>query len=194
MKTLKLAAALALGLLFGLMTIPQANATGPWTGCGLAGAAGLIHGGFDAGGGIDVGAKGEKLDIAALCDLQMDRVVIGGFVEYGRVFGDLHDFGIDADWTVGARAGLLVTPNTLFYGHGDWTRVQASGLTFNGWKAGLGTEMKLPTTAPLFIDVRYSHGWYDNVASSGINASSDEVRVGLTWKFMSTPVAVAPLK
>lgn len=193
MKTLKLAAGLALGLLFGLMTSPQANATGPWSGCGLGAHAAYVAGELTAGGPVGLGSTGQAIGASVLCDLQMDRVVIGAFADYDHFWGDLKTVGIQNDWTIGARAGLLVTPNTLLYGHAGWSQLDVTGAKFNGWNFGAGTEMRLPTTAPLFVDLRYTHYEFAGVGP-GIDAKGDAFRVGMVWKFLPAGVAAAPLK
>lgn len=187
------ALALAVSLVFVLAVTAKAEDHKGWQGCYVGGFGAAVHGAADLGGGFDLGAKGQMLGGTLGCDVLIGpRFVAGGFTEYGRMFGDLHkNIGVDNDWTVGARAGLLINSSTLLYGHGDWSRIDTSGPHFDGWKAGAGVEMKLPAYPQWSLDLRYSHGWYDNVASSGVNVTSDSVRLGLTWKFgAATPVSL----
>lgn len=175
-----------------VITVPARAAEPGWSGCGLG-----IHGGVGALSG-DMGAGsstvyGQTLGGSVLCDVQMGSIVAGGFVEYDRLFGAAFNQGVKTDMTMGARGGVLIQPTTLLYVHGGraWYETSIAG-TFQGWKLGAGGEIRLPTTAPMFMDIRYTHHFVDDQS----DLSADSVRVGLTLKFGAAlaPLSGAPLK
>ena len=158
--------------------------TSGWTGCGLGLHVSRVNADVDLGP-INIGANGHTAGVSALCDVAFDRLVLGVFVDYDRMWGDLEAI-VNSDLTVGGRAGVLVTQAALFYAHAGWSRVDlAGGSDLDGYKVGIGVEVKIPS-APVSLDLRYTHGMYDNVMGSGLDASSDSVRLGLVYRFFAT--------
>ena len=167
-----------------------------FSGCGLGIYGGLVQANGDVGGGMHVGTRGQEIGGTALCDLQMGRFLVGAFVDYSKPFGSIFDLGLRQDFTAGGRVGFVITPMTMVYVHGGraWWETSTVG-NYQGYKVGLGTELRLPTTTPLFLDARYTHATVDNTGPLKVDA--DEVRVGLTFKFgagMINMPAPAPLK
>jgi outer membrane immunogenic protein len=137
------------------------------------------------GSPIGIASDGQSAGVAGGCDYQIDKMVVGGEVSYAWMFGSLSDIGVDTDLTVTGRAGYLITPETLLYGHGGWTRVSGTGFDIDGYKAGLGGEFRLPGSQ-MYLDARWTHAWMnegDVGAPSALNIASDEFRLGLKIKF-----------
>ena len=156
-----------------------------WTGCGVGLHGSRVNAEADFGAPINIGANGYSAGVSALCDLAFDRLVLGVFVDWDKVWGDLHTIGVNSILTVGGRAGVLVTQATLLYAHAGWNRVDLSGGSdINGYSLGLGSEVKLQGT-PVALDMRWTHREFADVMGSGIDASSDEFRLGLTYKFFA---------
>ena len=159
----------------------KARAGDLWNGCGLNAHGSIMAVNADVGSGFFVGTNGQTLGASALCDVQMGKTVVGGFVEYDRFFGNAYDVGLRSDLTVGARAGYLFQPTTLLYVHGGRAWYETTGPSYQGWKLGVGSELRLPTVQPLFLDVRYTHHMVEN--TGGVDVTGDSLRVGLTLKF-----------
>lgn len=166
------------------------------TSCGVGVAGGREVGLVGLGGGIGLGSSGGTVGVTARCDLMLQNgLVVGARAGYSWFENDLKTIGLNTDLTLGARAGVLALPKVLMYGHVDWSQIDTSGGSkVNGWKFGPGIETRLNTAAPLYLSAEYSYGRYDNVIGSGLNARSDDVRLGLTWKFEATEAKAAPLK
>lgn len=185
MKRMVMAALALLGLLVGTPAMAQ-------TGCGIGVSAGYMMGAVDFGAPVNIGAQGQKVGVMGACDLKMGPAVVGAFGGYEWVLGDMKSIGINHEFNLGARAGLLVQPGTLAYGHVTWARLSTNAGNVDGWKVGPGIEFAVPNT-PLAIDLRHSYGMYDDVLNTGLNARTHEVRVGLTYRF-SAGSGWAPVK
>ena len=164
--------------------LPTIN-SGTWTGCGVGIGASFLDGEISGfGGPINVGSDGQMLDGRFLCDLQVGSFVIGGNVDYGKVFGDLETIGADTAWAVGGRVGPLVNANTLLFVSGGWSRLDTSAGALDGWYLGGGIETKLPNS-PLYLVLEYQHRTYDLTdigGPSGLDASVDVIRAGVNIK------------
>ena len=180
-----------------VMTTP-AKADKSWTGC-FAGVFGgyVTASAMPDGSPIGLASNGQSAGVAGGCDFQFDKMVVGGEVSYAWMFGNLSDIGVDTDLTITGRAGYLITPDTLLYGHGGWTRMEGTGFSIDGYKAGIGGEFRLPGSA-MFLDARWTHAFMnegDIGAPSTINIGSDEFRIGLKIKFgVGAEAAAAPAK
>ncbi len=177
------ATAVVLGLL--TMAIFSAPAAKAWTGCAFGGFGTHVAGlAVDSGDPYGYGANGQVMGVLVGCDIKFNqKFVAGAEVAYGWVSGDLGTLGIDTDLTITGRAGWLVTPAALLYGHGGWARLEGGGDHINGYKFGAGAELKVPEN-PIYIDLRYSRGIWDVPGiPSTVDVTSDEFRVGLKFKF-----------
>lgn len=178
-------------LLFGFLSVMVAIAiTGAfttkakaWSGCSI-GAFGSHLSGTAIPDAIPVGlgSTGQTAGLSAGCDIVLDKqFVVGAEASYSWMFGNLNDLGVDTDLSLTARAGYLFTPTVLPYIHGGWSRVEGSGGHIDGYKFGLGAEMKL-ASSPMYLDMRWSHGIWDIPGASGLDVTTDEFRLGLKIK------------
>jgi len=202
--TATLAAALAVALA-GLAPLSSAHAGG-WTGC-YAGA----HGGYAVGaseiaiGGVasldGISSEGAEGGPLIGCDLQTtDRIVFGAFADYAfrsvdtkLTLGGASAFvGLEDAWSVGVRAGWLVSPQTLVYGlavyqHTDFDDA-GSGLIsdLSGFGGGAGIETEILPGLALRGEYRYVA--YDDESIAGVatlDTDEHQVRAGLVWRFVS---------
>jgi hypothetical protein len=166
-----------------LPDIPGVTAKGGWTGCGVGvSGAGVI--GQLSVDTFPIGASsdGGLASVLLACDVQAGQMVFGGAVEYGWFFGDLNDIGADTDLTIRGRAGFLIAPNTLLFGHAGWSRIETTGAgSIDGWKFGPGVSIKLPNSSA-FLDFRYDYGVWDS-PFGGADLTSHAGVVSLTFKF-----------
>ncbi len=123
---------------------------------------GLLYGGgigFDfAAGGAVLGVEGEITESTA----RSERVPFTSTFGFGRV-------SAGRDIYVGARAGILATPNTLLYVKGGYTNAKLNvlagntttttdtGFKLDGWRAGVGAERALSGNTFAKIEYRYSN-------------------------------------
>jgi outer membrane immunogenic protein len=111
-----------------------------------------------------LGADGGVLGVLGGCDLQMGQVVVGGFANYD--WHQDHDVtltlgtkswssGIDEQWAVGGRAGVLVGPS-LVYGIAGYTEAKLDIGDHTGWVYGAGVELPLGNGFSLRGEYTYS--------------------------------------
>jgi outer membrane immunogenic protein len=173
------------------------NWTGPHIGIGVAASsASVTHANADDrvnyfAGYVD-GGKGTSLTGVVGYDFRIaPTAVVGIFADYdakgSRV--EWHDFGAGSPltgrfnqsgtWSIGGRLGLLVTPSTLLYATGGWSRTnfdqvdllfqfgaggvpggvanrQIPSQRFSGAFVGGGIESQLGAGASLRLEYRYS--------------------------------------
>ena len=146
--------------------------------------------GVDAALGLDaLGSRGAGFTVGLGVDRQYDdKFVFGAFVDYtrhsnefeiglnvaGLVSGSL-SYEIEDEWSIGARAGYLVTPSTLMFTSVGYSRLSLSDTviqgslgggpagsfvladngTFGGVFIGSGIEMKLSDRLSLKGEYRY---------------------------------------
>jgi outer membrane immunogenic protein len=146
----------------------------------------VLGAGGAAGAALDVnGLAGANLGLTATAgfDVQvLPLFVIGAFVDYDWSHQDTTltvntlpglftatSARLDGGWTIGGRAGFLVTPDVLFYGLGGFTRarldnwglattgfsLQEPTLTLNGYSVGAGIEYRLASNVSLRGEYRY---------------------------------------
>jgi hypothetical protein len=138
------------------------------SGSSIAGPVSALGSGTFSGCGIGVGwgyvpnIGGHIGSVQAGCDVQAGQVVFGGQAEYGMAFGDLGDAGLDSDLTLRGRAGFVVAPNTLLFGHAGWARLEGGGLSTDGWKFGPGVSINFPNSR-VFLEGRYDYGTWDDM-------------------------------
>lgn len=175
-----------------LLRPSDAKAAGPWTGCGLGISGQLLQGTASVGGPVFIGADGQAVTGSAFCDWQQGSApfVIGLFADYSRIFGDLKTIGATYDWSVGGRAGILVTNDALLYAHGEWLRVSGSSIpNVDGIGVGAGLEVKLPSAPNVSVDMRYTHDFMDNKTfGPSVDVRGDSIRLGLNFKLGAGPV------
>ncbi len=131
--------------------------------------------------GYDITRPGSSVDIDNADDLDqsIEDITYGvgvGYVEAGR------------DLYVGARAGILATPNTLVYAKGGYTNAQfdllatdnstdtETDLDLDGWRAGAGVEHALSEN--LFVKGEYRYSNYEEgevEAPSGLESDRFDV-------------------
>ena len=169
-----------------------------WTGCYAGASLGYSAGHHNAGldmtgvGSVDVdglSTQGMVVSPHIGCDLQLDRVVVGGFADYswhndsefsitadipGLFTGDVAKTAIDHEWSVGGRAGFLVNDDLLAYGLVAYSKMSMDDLTglggtpieysyeireMTGWALGGGLEASLGNG--WFLKGEYRYTMYD---------------------------------
>jgi outer membrane immunogenic protein len=160
-------------------------------------------------GGAYVGGQfGYGIDIIGVEDLQggaaLEGILGGGKLGYdfarGRflfgLYGEYNwtdiNIGEEAvfenEWTIAARAGLIVAPRTMVYGLVGWTNAtlaEAGGgesIDLDGIKAGGGVELAL--TGNIFANLEVTRTWYDlpEDAGDGITLEDTRAMAGLKIK------------
>ncbi len=133
---------------------------------------GLVNIGVD-----DVGTSGFGASLRIGADYQVNNwLVVGAFANVdwsqvetkfslgaGGAGASLDLLGIDHAWTIGARAGLLVTPDTLSYLLIGYTEVAFSDITF----AGLLPAFKVPDGHGVVVGSGFEHRLTSNVSLTG---------------------------
>ena len=168
---------------------------GGWAGC-----YGGVGGNYaaDVAGGV-LGADGPGVSILAGCDMQAQKLVFGGWAEYGW---DWRQFaGVDLDvkgWAAGARAGYIVVPGALAYGLVGWTQQDLSlsgvgSMDADGWLVGGGAEFDLGSGFFGRAEYRYTRLDLD-IADDNVQSG----RLALIYKFdflgNNAPAFGTPLK
>jgi len=171
--------------------------TGFYVGAGVGVGIGTTE--FSNGVNVDFSVRGAQGILSGGYDAQVSpNVVLGVLVDYafGDVDGDLGGATatISNQWSIGGRAGFLVTPKSLWYVNAGWTRadfdLSAPGIGFskslNGFFVGGGVEQALTRDVSLKLEYRFSdyEDVSDNViAGANIDNSVHSVRLGVNWKF-----------
>lgn len=112
-------------------------------------------------------------------DFQLGRFVAGPFADYNfsnieteLKMGDHFTATVEKgeEWTIGGRAGVLLSQSTLLYGLAGYTEtsysLHASGegklgdQDFTGLTAGVGLETAI--TRNIFLSLEYQHRFYDD--------------------------------
>lgn len=88
-------------------------------------------------------------------DHDIGSAVIGGRVNYGRLFDD-DDMGF-SDVSVLARIGMKPARNVLVYGLGGYSHLDFDAGTSDGFKLGLGAEMALGKGLTARLETRYGN-------------------------------------
>lgn len=164
------------------LDIPGATPKSVWTGLGFGAYGSMLNGDVDLGP-INLGANGNEAGLALSYDVAMGAFLIGAGVEYGRVFGDLHNIGVDANLAVFGRAGVFATASTLMYLRVGRSRLDTAAGNLDGWQWGGGFEIKMPT-APVFLKLEALKGTYDlsDIGGPPVDAEITTVRLGVTYK------------
>lgn len=209
--------------LFALVSVFAfaAPASAGWTGCYIGAHGGMVASnlntdltatGFGSIINIDgLSASGSMYGVHAGCDYQMGKFVLGVFGDYDWYNADfnvssplggfnLATTGLDKSWSLGGRAGMLVTPGTLVYGLVAWSQLDMNPIVVLGGAASLalgstdgvslggGIETVLMPNVRLKLEYRYT--MYDKiVAPIGPGLSLDmepdvhTVRLGISYAF-----------
>lgn len=173
-----------------------------------------------------IGSSGSALGLSIGADVQRDRYLVGVFGDWVRhdqswslsapalVPGTLASIEIDSQWTVGARAGVIVG-NSLLYGLAGYTRMQTSDLAvppanttlsladFKGWSVGGGIETALG--GGFFLAAEYRFTAFERqtaavplaLASFDLDPEMHEAKARLSYKFgldRSSPTAGTSMK
>lgn len=183
--------------------MPAAHA-GSWTGCYVGVQGGYAIAAHEVGiGGVftldGISSEGVQGGPVVGCDWQAsDRIVLGAFADYAfrsvdtgvSLGGASASIGLDNAWSVGARAGVLVAPQTLVYGLAVYQRTDVddagTGLvsSLNGIGGGGGIEVGLAPGWSVRGEYRYVA--YDGESIAGIatiDTDEHQVRAGLVWRF-----------
>lgn len=152
-----IAAVLLAYLFIAGKTDPANAAEKSWTGC-YGGASGNYSA---AVLGDVIGTDGPGVSILAGCDLQAQKLVFGGWAEYGWDFRELGPVSVDVDgWAAGGRVGYLVTPGALAYALAGYTDLNfdigPGSADATGWLAGGGTELDIGGGFYLRAEYRYT--------------------------------------
>jgi hypothetical protein len=149
-----------------------------WTGVGIGVYGAWLNADADVGP-FNIGMNAPSAGISVSIGAKMGAFVLEGFGEYGWVFGDLHDLGVDNEMAAGIRAGFLVSPQTLVYAVGAKAWIDTSAGMFDGWQYGGGVKMHMKGT-PTFLSLEYRRAEYD---IHGLDVTADTVRAGFTYQF-----------
>lgn len=157
---------------------------------------GLLYGvgaGYDINlGSAVVGVEGEYTDSTA----KSDRSDLTDQFGFGRV-------SQGRDLYVGARAGILASPNTLVYVKGGYTNTKLNVLAgdtdettdtafkLDGWRIGGGVERAINQNTFAKVEYRYSKydsahiDYMDGATSSEFNIDTDrhQVVASVGWRF-----------
>jgi outer membrane immunogenic protein len=180
-----------------------ANWTGLYIGAGV-GAGAVVHA-LDFGGGTFDGVGGEGIfgTVIVGYDRQVDsRFVLGIFADYdfSAITTDL--VFVDANhlhsWAVGARAGFLTSPTTLWYGTAGYTeaKFELDGIgsqDFRGYFVGAGVESQLGSGWSLRGEYRFTQFDSEDIGID-VEPSMHTARLSLTYKFGSRGDVHRPLK
>jgi hypothetical protein len=166
----------------GLLPLGEVAKAGSWTGISV--------GGYGAWNNVDAdlspfpitfGSTGPSAGVTIAGSIQAGKFVGEIFADYGWVFGDLNDLGINNEMALGGRAGVL-WGQAFVYALGAKAWADTDGGTFEGWQYGGGVQVRLPNT-PTFVSLEYRRTDWD--VSGPIDVSSDSVRAILTYRFGS---------
>jgi outer membrane immunogenic protein len=123
------------------------------------------------------------------CDISTDLSLING------AFTASLDH--DHSWSIGARAGFLSSPTTLWYGTVGYTEAKFSTSStvgslalpdFQGWFIGAGVESMLGRGLSLKAEYRYTRFDEETILSAGpfdldLDSTMHTVRFSLNYKF-----------
>lgn len=135
-----------------------------------------------AGGNIatinGLGSNGSQIGLGGGCDVVVDKILLGAFADYvwhnqsfnGSIggFGGAATLNIDLDrqWTIGGRAGVVISETTLAYLLAGYTNLSTNGLNgaivaavpdFNGIVLGGGIETAIGKHVKLGLEYRHTN-------------------------------------
>lgn len=220
MRLIRLIATMAAASLLLAPAASAKDGKPSWTGCylGIHAGYGATHhdaslnvvGGGLSGSALDLplSSQGGNIGAHAGCDMQMNQLVFGLFGDYSWLsqsmeitsplagtiglgaINPIAKIDLDAMWTVGGRAGLLVNPSTLVYGLVGWSRMDTSDLTvlgaaggsftvptLEGWTFGGGVAVEIAENIRLSAEYRYTK--FDRVDVPLIAGGGGSIGIGL---------------
>jgi opacity protein-like surface antigen len=155
-----------------------------WTGCHGAVAAGFTTVTTEP---VAFGADGTQIGVAAGCDYQVDRFVLGAFAGYDWKTFDVGASEIDATTlSFGARAGVLLNPDTLAYGLLAYTNSEVDDLDddFDGLAFGGGLETVVSRNRGGFLTLKGEARRIDHdTGVDDLDATETTVTAGLAYHF-----------
>jgi hypothetical protein len=151
-----------------------------WSGIGIGVYGSWIDGQTDTGP-INIGSTGQSLGGELSGAVQMGHFVLEGFGDYGWVFGDLHDIGVNREAALGARFGYLVTNNVQLYALGARAWMDTDAKWINGWQYGGGAAIRFPNT-PTELKLEWRHSMWDTSGIICTDATSDAVMAIVSFK------------
>ena len=229
--------AIAVMAAIGLFAYQSRAEAASWSGCYVGGGVGYGSVNTDAELGIgavasvdfnSLGSDGATLTAIGGCDIQVERFVFGGFADYSwhdestftlsltapGLSTDVATWSAENEWTIGGRAGVLLTPDVLAYGLVGYSKMEMSDADFltgtpaalsiktdefSGWTMGAGMEAQLAPA--VFVRAEYRYTDYDSekleiVPGLGLDMDPDVqvARVGIAYKFGMPDTAPSPLK
>lgn len=199
---------------------PATSWTGLYIGVGIGGGASVTDLGvnvyderdesFELFGLDGIGGEGILGTAQLGYDYQLSsRLLIGAFVDYDfsgistevRFLENSTDLDLDHMWTIGARLGLLATPDTLVYALLGYTQGEFSADDFDvnldveGWTFGGGIETRLTENWSIKGEYRFTQ--FDEESFYGVidlEPSVHTARAVLSYRFNPFERGLEPSK
>ena len=169
---------------FAIAAFATESQAANWTGCHGAVAAGFTT---VTTAPVAFGADGTQIGVAAGCDYQVDRFVLGAFAGYDWKTFDVGASEIDATTlSFGARAGMLLNPDTLAYGLLAYTNSEVDDLDgdFDGLAFGGGLETVVHRGRGSFLTLKGEARRIDHdTGVDDLDATETTVTAGLAYHF-----------
>jgi len=151
-----------------------------WTGVYVGGFGTYATGTLGDSGPIDLSSTGPLAGVNVGVNLQTGQIVWGVEVAHAWAFGDLKDIGINRELEYTGRVGVLWNPQALLYVHGSFAQISTSFGDFEGWKGGVGVEIRTPSEG-WSMDLRGGYADYD--VHPSVEANMLWLRAGLVKRF-----------
>lgn len=179
---------------FGKMEIVDNGSVVNWSGFYIGGQVGYsttILGDEDGAGGIAL--EGAEAGVRAGYDAAFGRFVVGVYGEFNFSSAELELGGItllekDNEWSACGRAGVVAAPRTLIYGLACYTQLEfASPLVngdidpFDGFKAGIGGQLKTEDGINLGLEITYTWADEDDRLPAGVSINDLRVMFPVTF-------------
>lgn len=134
--------------------------------------------------GLSISDQGAVVGAGGGCDLVAGGLLAGimGRADWSNV--SIQGLGVDPQYTIAGRAGVLVVPRLLIYGLAGWqvTDIDMIGNT-QGWLVGLGSEWLLNERVVLGVEATAALYRDELVGETKIDPNSYVVRAKLGWRF-----------